>query len=286
LTLATSKDVIKAIGLALSLRVSNPGVPTAVTCSIELASVLKNFFDYIIPEDPEIRGFRHKLELDRYSPFDETFFFDADVLVFRSLLPILPAWRAHAYAACGETIADGISPFGLDRKKVLVKIKRSSLIHIDGAGHAYFRKPDCTATFELAREIADNYEAFAGKIKLADEDVMDIALSILNAEPMARHGFWSRYCTGRRGTARMDASAGVCEFTDAATGEEVRPYMMHFAACEAPLAYYFQLRRLFRKNGIDVSPLRQVVSADAHFRYFRLPVNRIANKIRKITSRS
>lgn len=281
LTLATPKDATKAIGLALSLRVSNPGVPIAVTCSKELAPLFQEIFDHVIHEDARLRGFRHKLELDRYSPFEETFFFDADVLVFRSLLEILPEWRVHPYAACGEWIAEGVSPFGLDRKQVLQKIQRSALVHIDGAGHAYFRKPECAPTFELARAVADDYERFAGRIKLADEDVMDIALSILNAKPMPRHGFWSRYCTARRGTIRMDASVGVCEFADSETGEHVRPHMMHFAASEAPVAYYLQLRKLFRKFGVDLSSLRSVFSTDVHSRYVRLPINRLANKVRR-----
>lgn len=75
LTLATPADYQKAIGLALSLRVSNPGVPVAVACSPKVRPLVAKYFDYTIDDDPTISGFMHKLHLDRYSPFKETFFF-------------------------------------------------------------------------------------------------------------------------------------------------------------------------------------------------------------------
>jgi hypothetical protein len=57
LTLATPDNYRKAIGLALSLRVSNPGVPTAVACSPKLHATLAPYFDRLIDEDPTLRGF-------------------------------------------------------------------------------------------------------------------------------------------------------------------------------------------------------------------------------------
>ena len=83
LTLATPRDYLKAIGLALSLRVSNPNVPIAVACSPTLRDRIGRYFDYVIDEKPELRGFVHKVHIDDYSPFQETMFFDADVLVFK-----------------------------------------------------------------------------------------------------------------------------------------------------------------------------------------------------------
>jgi hypothetical protein len=83
LTLATANDCRKAIGLALSVRVSNPGTPIAVACSANVRPQLVRYFDYVVDKDPEVHGYLHKLNLDRYSPFDETFYFDSDILVFR-----------------------------------------------------------------------------------------------------------------------------------------------------------------------------------------------------------
>jgi len=85
LTLATAGDYRKAIGLALSVRVSNPGVPIAVACAPNMRGLLAPYFDHLSDKDPSLFGYVHKIHLDRYSPFEETFFFDSDVLLFRTL---------------------------------------------------------------------------------------------------------------------------------------------------------------------------------------------------------
>src|ERR1700751_3928974 len=119
LTLATTDDYRKAIGLALSVRVSNPGIPIAVACSPRARPFLEPYFDQVVDKDPALHGYVHKIHLDRYSPFDETFYFDSDVLVFRPLQEVLDSWRGQPFAACGNYVTTGISPFGLDRTRVL-----------------------------------------------------------------------------------------------------------------------------------------------------------------------
>src|SRR6476660_5868394 len=98
LTLATMDDYLKAIGLALSLRVSNPDLPVAVACSSSVRPYVAPYFDLCVEEEPGLKGFVHKIHLDKYSPFDETFFFDSDVLVFRSLKGVLNHWNTQYYA--------------------------------------------------------------------------------------------------------------------------------------------------------------------------------------------
>jgi hypothetical protein len=74
--MATPNDVLKAVGLAFSLRISNPGVPLAVACSPKLRPLVEPHFDHVIDEQPGLKGFVHKVYLDRYSPFEETLFLD------------------------------------------------------------------------------------------------------------------------------------------------------------------------------------------------------------------
>ena len=102
LTLASPSDYLKAIGLSLSLRASNPGVPTAVACSLKLKPLLTPYFDYVIEERPGLRGFVHKVYLDEYTPFDTTFFLDSDILCFRPLKPYVEVWNNPIYSACGR----------------------------------------------------------------------------------------------------------------------------------------------------------------------------------------
>lgn len=272
LTLATRSDYRKAIGLALSVRVSNPGVPIAVACARDVGRLLKPHFDQVIVEDAGLRGFRHKLYLDRYSPFEETFFFDADVLVFRRISDVLDRWRDQCYTACGNYMSKGSSAFGLDREKVLKRIDRDRLVHIDGAGHAYFRKPDCYEVFDLGRRVMENYEDYAGPIRFADEDVMDIVMTIMGLEPIPHAGFWSCYGSGKSGSFRMDASKGECRFEGIVSGKLERPYMMHFVANEAPFAYQSQLRRLFKKFGVSTKGLMKIALEDFFVREVEWPL--------------
>lgn len=262
LTLATPSDYRKAIGLALSLRVSNPGVPTAVACSPKVRPFVAPHFDQVIDEDPTLRGFEHKLHLDRYSPFEETFFFDSDVLVFRPLTDVINSWREQPYTACGEYVTGGKSPFGLDREAALSAIGADKLVHIDGGGHAYFRKPECGAIFDRAREIAKDYQRFGRNVRFCDEDVMDITMTVMGLEPMPRVPFWSRHCSGVSGTITIDAPNSHCSLKLRTSGEWQRPYMMHFAKCEVPFLYAKQLRKLFKEFQVETEGLLQTAISE------------------------
>lgn len=262
LTLATPGDYRKAIGLALSARVCNPGIPLAVACSPKLRPVLAPYFDHVVDENPSLKGFEHKVHLDKYSPFEDTFFFDSDVLLFKDLKEIVERWRGQPYTASGEYMVDGFSSFGLDRRKVLEKIGKSKLAVIDGAGHAYFRKPGCFAVFELAREITAKHREYAGDIKYADEDVIDIAMTMLDLAPAPGHDFFSRHLTATPGTLQMDATIGECYFIARHSSQRMDPFMMHFAANEAPFIYAKQLRNLFKKFGVGTEGLLKIAIQD------------------------
>jgi hypothetical protein len=167
------------------------------------------------------------------------------------LAPVANEWSQYSYVAVGEYLSDGYSSFGLDRKKVLKKLGKSELVVIDGAGHAFFRKPHCSALFEKAREITKKHLEYAGPIKYADEDVIDIAMTILDLPPAVHADFFSRYMTAVSGTIKMDARVGLCEFISIDTDSIYRPYMMHFAANEAPFQYARQLAKLFATKGLS-----------------------------------
>lgn len=272
LTLATPNDYLKAIGLALSLRISNPGVPVAVACSPRVRLLVEPYFDHVVDEDPSLRGFVHKVHLDRYSPFDETMFFDSDVLVFRPIRPFIEQWGRSPYTACGIYRTEGVSAFGLNRQEVLKKIGKDALVCIDGAGHALFRKPECNEVFENARMVTKNYSDYAGDIRYADEDVMNIVMTMMGLEPAPHGEFFSRYLSARPGTMKIDATKGLCEFVAVTTGKKFSPCMMHFAANEAPFAYVLQLRRLFRHFDVPTDGLLRLALSDFYDREFKTPL--------------
>jgi len=249
LTLACRDDYRKAIGLALSLRRTNPDLPIAIACAPDLVAAVEPFFDIVVEERHGLRGFRHKLYLDEYSPFSRTLFLDADVLVFRDLGPILESWKGRPYTARGSYFEEGFSSFGLDRRLVLSRIGKPRLVVIGGAGHAYFEKPGCSAVFEKGREIMHNYAAYANPCRFADEDVMGIAMTLLGLQPMPNNGFHARVIHAQNGTWKMDTLSSMCRFRDKRTQELVEPIIVHFANLDAPFLYHQEIERLIRASG-------------------------------------
>ncbi len=285
LTLATSHDYRKAIGLALSLRISNPGIPIAIACSPKVQELVKPYFDHVVTEKPGLKGFVHKVYLDEYSPFKETFFFDSDILVFKPILPYVQSWGPGPYHVAGHYRTEGIGTFGLNRSDVLKRIGRYRLVEIAGAGHAFFRKPDCKEVFDLARQITDNYTSYAGNARYADEDVINIALTMLDLPPATNGDFLSRYCSARPGTMEMDALAPQCVYFDAITNQRVSTAIVHFADNEAPYVHTKQLYRLFRKFGVPTSGLLAQGIEDYFEIEIKRPLIRRFTRLRKLKRR-
>jgi hypothetical protein len=274
LTLATPNDYLKAIGLALSVRVSNPGVPIAVACSAKVRPLLEPYFDHVIEEQKGLRGFVHKVYLDKYSPFDETMFFDSDVFVFKPLQPFVDDWRQHAYTATGKMLSTGKSTFGMDRVEMLRQLGKPSLVVIDGAGHAYFRKPDCYKIFDSARDVTARHREIMGPIPYADEDIMDYVMTMYDLPPMPMPGFFSRYRSAVPGTVKLDPGRGICEYVFKDTGEVMHPCMMHFAANEAPFTYHLKLYKLLRQFGVKAPGLGSSAIKDCYELYIKLPLHK------------
>ena len=279
LTLATPNDYLKAIGLALSLKVSNPGIPVAVACSPKVRPLVEPYFSTVVDEQAGLKGFVHKVYLDRYSPFDDTLFLDSDVLVFKPVRPHMDAWGDLAYTACGTYQTDGKSSFGMDRAEVLKKIGKSAMTVIDGAGHAWFRKPACFPVFDFARHVTEHHAEYVGNIPYADEDVMDVAMTHHGLPPQPYADFFSRYISAVRGSVKMDASIGFCKLVLLEKNRAIEPCMMHFAANEAALLYHWQLHKLFKKFGVDTTGLWSQAISDFHQREIRLPVHLAKKRI-------
>jgi len=279
LTLATPGDYRKAIGLALSLRVSNPEVQIAVACSPRTAALVSPYFDIVVDENPKLKGFEHKVHLDEYTPFDTTFFFDSDILIFRPLQDMVDSWGDQPYMACGIYTSDGFSSFGQDRTQVLKKIGRDRLVTIDGAGHALFRTPECSEIFTLAREITAGYKEYGGDARYADEDVMNIAMTILDYKPTPHGDFFSRHLSAKKGTIDMDASQGKCRFDAVVYNRMQEPHIMHFACNEAPFEHYRQLKLLFDKFGVDTSGLLKIAIGDFYTNEINWPLRKFVKRL-------
>ena len=88
------KYIRMARALALSYRRQNPLRPFAIVTDDSNRKGLENYFDIVIPLNSTYGpGVVQKLNLDRYSPFDETLFVDSDCIFYKSPERI---WRLYA----------------------------------------------------------------------------------------------------------------------------------------------------------------------------------------------
>ena len=246
LTSATDRDYKKAIGLSLSLKNSGNFYNTAVVCNKRIASKLSKYFNEIIIERSDIRGFTHKLYLDQYSPYDRTLFLDADILAFKKLNYIFDKLSGIPYAARGFFVNGGKSSFGFDRDEVLKDINKTRLVCIDGAGHAYFEKPQCHKVFDTAREIMINYAKYTSG-HLADEDIMGVAMTIHNLNPFENDQVVGSPWHAVKKSLHMDINSNTIRYVDKISGE-TSPCIIHFMDKATPFLYAVQLVKLDLKN--------------------------------------
>jgi hypothetical protein len=129
--------------------------------------------------------------------------------------------------------------------------------------------------------IAANYRYYAGEIKLADEDVMNITMTLLGVEPMPPFGFWSIYASAKKGSLRMNAAAEKCSMVWANTGQTCHPYMMHFLANQAPFVYAMQLKKLFQRFGVSTGGLFLMAAQDVYINNVLWPMSGIVRSLMK-----
>jgi len=257
ITLAVEKDYKKAIALALTLKEHSPSLPISIVCSNKLTNFVSPYFDKVIIERSDLKGFEHKLYLDEYSPYINTFFFDADILIIKDILPIINLWSGSDYAVRGYIITKEkgkkISNFGLDRINALQLIDKKEFSVIDGAGHAYFEKPACKVLFNTAREILKEYPKYKAN-SFADEDAVGIAMTKLDIKPKDNNAFLGSPWCAQKGSFKIDTNKGICTYVDKQVGI-IDPYVVHFPRFVYPYIYTVELKKIFKKNNVRIGGL-------------------------------
>jgi len=235
LTLATGSDAHKAAAMACSLRRCHPGISISLATPAHLVDFMKPFFDEVVPERTDIKGFEQKLYLDHYSPYERTLFLDADMYVFRDPIPVVEQWAGSAYTARGTYFTEGMSSFGLDRRRCLEKIGKDRLVVIGGAGHGYFERSRCGELFELSRSLAKDRTRFAdNNWKFADEDVIGVAMTLLGLAPQEAEDL---LCGPAAPGFRVIMDGPRCEALDS-QGRVMQPRLLHFLAKQRALLYH------------------------------------------------
>lgn len=251
LTLAIPKDYKKAIALSLTLKEHTPSLPISIVCPASLEEVVKPYFDKVIIERSDLRGFEHKLYLDEYSPYNKTFFFDADILILKDIMPIIKKWEGSSYAVRGSLAQDGSSSFGLNRQYALNLLEKEQFSVIDGAGHAYFEKPSCNEVFEAGREIMADYSRYRAA-RFADEDAMGIAMTMLDITPKSDTQFLGSPCCTINNSFNIDTDKSICFYDDLLLGK-VSPYFVHFPSFVYPFTYSKEILKTYKRHNIEIN---------------------------------
>jgi len=215
--------------LALSLSITNPGIERAVITDAA-DDEFDGLYDIYIPYNKTYgEGLSQKLYLDKYSPFDETFFIDADCLVFNSLEPVLALCKKHSFVVFGdEVISTG--EWYMD---VAYICKKFNLVNIPlfNGGTYYFTKTDIAyKIYNKARELKSNYielgfKDFRGSIN--EEPLIAVAMAINNTGAVNDNGTAMRTPIGLIGPLKIDILKNTCLFNK--EGVIVEPVILHFS---------------------------------------------------------
>lgn len=252
LVLCNSSDWHKAFAMICSLRLYNKKIPVAIVSTSENLERLAPVSDYLIEENLNLKGFAHKIELDRYSPFEKTLFVDADMLWFDDPDKLIEKFQGAVFGVRGIYVTGGKSAFGFDRDKLARQLSVDKVVKIDGAGHYYFEKPGCHKVFDRARAILADYDNIAPEvIKVADEDVIAMTMTELNISPLRDKNVVGFLPAAKKGTLKIDVIKGWCRYVDL-DGDELEPILMHFPRDLSPWLYHKMMKRVVAHMGYDL----------------------------------
>lgn len=216
-----------AMALALSVRRVNPDLPIAVVTDHLDDPGLNECFDQLIPLDTSFgSGLQQKLNLDRYTPFTETLFIDADCLVVRDLEPVFDLMGIVPFGVVGFPVIDG--KYWVEVKELM---ERFDLPYVGrfNAGIICFHGPDGRKVFEQARDlVADGMEGVPNyRGALVDEVPLAVALSRLGQMPIFDNGDVMRAPEPLESRFVVDVLNGVGRFKT--KDKWVSPAILHFA---------------------------------------------------------
>lgn len=227
--------------LGESLKLNSPQITRAVVTDSEDSS-LKEVYDILIPLNPDYgKGFKQKLYIDLYSPFEETLFIDSDCIVVKNI----DFWELFSELPFG-VVSEGQRKQGEafwnampDVAPIISRFKIDSISVFNGGLYYFKQTPLAREIFEKARELADRYDEI-GLARLrgsrADEPVFAIALGLCGIQGIEDGGLTMRTPIKMIGPMEIDVLKGFCRFNS--NGQEVKPAIVHFCGNQAKGFYY------------------------------------------------
>ena len=239
-----------AKALALSLIKTNPEIKRGVITDATQQE-FDGLYDIYIPYNESYgKGLNQKLYLDKYSPFEETLFIDADCLVVKSLNNMLTLCRNYTFVVFGGSISTDI--WYMDVAAMCNKFNLSSIPLFNGGTYYFKNSSTTTCIYDKARELKANYmengfEIFRGSIN--EEPLISVAMAINNTEAVEDDGIGMRTPIGILGPLQIDVLNNKCRFNK--EGEIVEPAIMHFSgAYSAAFHYKRELAKLKAYNTV------------------------------------
>lgn len=189
------KYIRMARALALSYRRQNPVRRFAIVTDDSNTKGLENYFDLVIPLNSSYGpGVVQKLNVDRYSPFDETLFVDSDCIFYKSPERI---WRLYAGRdftvrgwryLTGRTEYEKKSPYEFvqNMPDFLRQNKITRFPHFNG-GVFFFRKSETASNvFINARSVYEQRTTLGlvpfKNAPINDEPAFAVAMEIVGVE--------------------------------------------------------------------------------------------------------
>jgi hypothetical protein len=223
--------------LAISLIRTNPDIKRAVI-SDATEYEFKGLYDIFIPYDNNYgSGLRQKLYLDKYSPFDETLFIDADCLVVKPLQQMLAICNKHSFVVFGGQINTG--EWYMDVAAMCRHFKLPSIPLFNGGTYYFNNKAVAEDIYDKARNLADDYEALGFKKmngSINEEPLVAVAMALNNVDAVDDKGIGMRTPIGINGPLNIDTFKQECYFDK--EGEIVSPAILHFAGSYSIAFHY------------------------------------------------
>ncbi len=227
--------------LAKSLQLHNDKIPRAIVTDSK-DSELSKLYHLCLPVKPELgNGFRQKLYIDQYSPFEETLYIDSDCIVVNNIKFIWDFFSKVSFGVVGYQKREG-KAFAdiLDVSDMISILGLSSLPVFNGGIYYYKNNAKAAQVFSEARRIEKDYESLGiGKFResIADEPVFAIALALCGIEAVQDpQGLTMRTPLNMTGSLQIDVLKGYCQFIK--EGQLVQPAIAHFCGSFAEGFYY------------------------------------------------
>jgi len=276
-----------AANFALSVRrLEKRPVSVAVNAKVRVAPALAALFDRVIvaEDDAHMRGAMNKARLFDLTPYERTFYIDADCILFSPRIEFFwRKFRGQPFAVEGHRQSAGPAfacSLGEKDAGVLCALLGLPYLTVFNAGVMYFERTDASkAVFDKVRALYEgpHRDAISYKYKhageYADEPFFAAALAALGIPPLESPGDARlQVTTPNLQDAVMDLDTGDLRVVKQAPGRPAALWsgvLCHFCGL-APMDTYFALANKLRAEAklpaMDRGKFQPVVLTAAHHR--------------------